>query len=153
MNREYPAFPLVGVAVVVWHGGKALLIQRGKEPNYGQWSIPGGLIELGETVVAAARREIFEECSITISEPSIFTTVDILKHDAEGRIQYHYLILEFMAHYESGTLVAGDDALAAAWFEPREWGGLALNDETTRVLHQAWERQQAGRPTSAPPND
>ncbi len=134
MSREYPEYPLLAVAVVVWRGDQVLLVQRGKQPNYGQWNIPGGGVELGEKLVEAARRELREECGIEISPPAIFTTVDILDYDDAGRIRYHYIVLELQARWESGEPVAGDDALAVGWFRLAELDSLPMWEQTRAVL-------------------
>lgn len=134
MPREYPEFPLLGVAVTVWHNGRVLLVQRGKPPNYGQWNIPGGLIELGEKLAEAARRELREECGIEISPPEIFTTVDILDYDDAGRIRYHYILIEMTAEWISGEPVAGDDALAVRWFALEDLATMPMWEQTREVL-------------------
>jgi len=143
MPREYPEYPLLGVAVTVWRDdGRVLLVQRGKPPNYGQWNIPGGLVELGERLEEAARREIREECAIEITAPQIFTTVDILDYDDEGRIRYHYILLEMLAEWAGGEARAGDDALAVRWTELAELAELPMWEQTREVLHEAAKRRQ-----------
>ncbi|MBA3468612.1 MAG: NUDIX hydrolase [Herpetosiphonaceae bacterium] len=137
MSREYPQYPVLGVAVVVWRGDQVLLVQRGKQPNYGQWNIPGGAVELGERLAEAARREIREECGVEISPPAIVTTVDILDYDDEGRLRYHYIVLEMQARWESGEPVAGDDALAVGWFRLDELDDVPMWEETRKVLRLA----------------
>ncbi|HEY1015245.1 MAG TPA: NUDIX hydrolase [Herpetosiphonaceae bacterium] len=150
MSREYPAFPLPGVAVIVWRGAEALLIQRGKQPNYGHWNIPGGMVELGETVAEAARREIREECGVEISEPELLTTVDVIDRDEAGRVRFHYVLVELTASWLSGEPAAGDDALAVRWVRPEELDGLPMWEQTRAVVRQAWERER-GRREAPPP--
>ena len=143
MPREYPEYPLLGVAVTVWRDdGRVLLVQRGKPPNYGQWNIPGGLVELGERLEEAARREIREECAVEISPPEIFTTVDLLDYDDEGRIRYHYVLLEMLAEWVSGEARAGDDALAVRWTAVSELDDLPMWQQTRDVLLEAAKRRQ-----------
>lgn len=137
MKREYSDAPLVGVGVVVWRDERVLLVQRGREPYSGQWSIPGGLIELGETVEAAARREIREECAVEIDTPMLLTTVDLVERDAAGRIHYHYVLIELTARWWSGTPTAGDDAAAVRWVGVDELEHLPMWAETRRVLQLA----------------
>ena len=141
MPREYPEYPLLGVAVTVWHEGRVLLVQRGKPPNYGQWNIPGGLIELGEKLEDAARRELREECSIEITPPTIFTTVDILDYDDEGRIRYHYILIEMTAELSSGEPVAGDDALAVQWFRLDALDDVLMWEQTREVVRLAHQKR------------
>ena len=142
MPREYPEYPLVGVAVLVWHEDRVLLVQRGKQPNYGQWNIPGGLIELGETLHDAARREIREECAIEISDPQFLTTIDILDYDDAGRIRYHYILLEMTATWHSGEAQAGDDALAVRWVSMDELDQVPLVARTIDVIRLAQRHRE-----------
>ena len=95
--REYPERPVVGVGVVVLRGDKVLLIQRGKDPNKGQWSIPGGKQKLGETIVQAVHRELLEETSVKIKKPSLLDVVDVIMPDDKGEIQYHYTLVDYKA--------------------------------------------------------
>lgn len=134
MSRRYPSQPLIGVAVMVWHKQRVLLVQRSKEPLAGQWSVPGGAIELGETVEAAARREIREECSVEISQPRFITAVDVIHRDQAELVQYHYVLLEMQAEWLSGEPQAGDDALAIDWFGVDDLAGLDIHPETRRLV-------------------
>ncbi len=140
MQREYTTHPLLGVAVTIWHADKVLLIQRGKQPNYGTWNIPGGLVELGETLAAAAQREIMEECGVEIATPELLTTVDIIERDADGAVRYHYIIIEMVARWQAGVAQAGDDALAASWFSRDELDTLDLLPQTRAVVLQAYQQ-------------
>ena len=128
MSRRYPSQPLIGVAVMVWHKQQVLLVQRAKEPLAGQWSVPGGAIELGETVEAAARREIREECSVEISQPHLITAVDVIHRDQVDQV------LEMQAEWLSGEPHAGDDALAIGWFGVEDLAGLDIHPETRRLV-------------------
>lgn len=134
MSRRYPSQPLIGVAVMVWHNQRVLLVQRSKEPLAGQWSVPGGAIELGETIEAAARREIREECSVEISQPRFVTAVDVIHRDQADQVQYHYVLLEMQAEWLSGEPQAGDDALAIGWFGVDDLAGLDIHPETQRLV-------------------
>ncbi|WP_110515385.1 NUDIX hydrolase [Herpetosiphon llansteffanensis] len=143
MSRIYPSQPLIGVSVMVWHEQRVLLVKRSKEPLAGQWSVPGGAIELGETVEAAARREIREECAVEISTPSFITAVDVIHRDQSERIQYHYVLLEMQAEWISGESQAGDDALAIGWFGVDDLTGLEIHPET-RLLVETVAAQRLG---------
>ncbi|XSG77548.1 NUDIX hydrolase [Herpetosiphon llansteffanensis] len=143
MSRIYPSQPLIGVSVMVWHEQRVLLVKRSKEPLAGQWSVPGGAIELGETVEAAARREIREECDVEISTPSFITAVDVIHRDQSERIQYHYVLLEMQAEWLSGEPQAGDDALAIGWFGVDDLTGLEIHPET-RLLVETVAAQRLG---------
>lgn len=142
--RRYPPAPLVGVGVVVFNvRGQALLIKRGNPPRAGQWSLPGGLIDLGEKLVDAARREVREECAIEIEIGDFVATFEPIERDAEGRIEYHYVVIDFWASHVSGEPVAQDDAAAAGWVDIAALPSLQLNAETHRVILLAYAAWQA----------
>ena len=117
MKREYPEAPRVGVGAVVFHEGRVLLVRRGGQPSSGKWSLPGGLVELGETTAEAARREIAEECGCAIRLAGIAGVVDRIGRDAEGRVRYHYVLVDYLAYPESAVIRvrAGSDAAEACW--------------------------------------
>src|SRR4051794_39622769 len=120
MSRSYPERPVVGVGVVVWRDGKILLIQRGRAPRLGQWSLPGGGQQLGETTEQAARREVQEETALSLVRIELLTVVDLVERDAASAIQYHYTLIDFVAQAGPGEARAGDDAAAVGWFAPDE---------------------------------
>jgi 8-oxo-dGTP diphosphatase len=115
MKREYPDAPRVGVGAVVFHEGRVLLVRRGGQPSSGKWSLPGGLVELGETTAEAARREIAEECGCAIRLVGVAGVVDRIVRDAEGRVRYHYVLVDYLAYPESAVITAGSDAAEACW--------------------------------------
>jgi 8-oxo-dGTP diphosphatase len=126
--REYPAAPLVGVAVVVVDGERVLLVRRGRPPAAGQWSLPGGLVDLGEEVEAAARREIREECGLDIRLHGLVGVIDRIVRDDDGRVRYHYVLLDLLGTPAGGMARAGSDADAVRWATLEE---LADLDRTT----------------------
>ena len=134
MPREYPTAPLVGLGAVVWRDGKVLMIQRGKPPRQGIWSLPGGAQDLGETVEQGIRRELREETGIEIELLGLLAVIDSVQRDAEGRVLYHYTIVDYAARWLSGDLVAGDDAADAAWISPEDLAKMELWEETLRVI-------------------
>ena len=146
MRREFPQRPIVGVGVVVWHDDRVLLIKRGKAPRQGQWSLPGGMQELGETVVEAARREVLEETGLQIAEPHFVAVVDSLQRSDDGRVRYHYTLVDFTAEYLSGEAIAGSDAAAVAWVDPTALGAYALWEETIKIIEKAAEIRLLNRP-------
>lgn len=152
MNREYPERPLVGVGVVVLkegpYGPQVLLIKRGKPPRQGQWSLPGGLQEVGETVFAAARREVLEECGIAIEPLEVVEVVDAITPDDRGRTRFHYTLVDVLADWTGGDPVAGDDAMDAAWFDPAGIDALGMWSETPRVIRKGIALRRHLRPTS-----
>lgn len=134
MSREYPDRPFVGVGVVVWRGDEVLLIERGKSPVSGNWSLPGGKQELGETVRETAHREIKEETGIDIEIVGLLDVVDLVRRDDAGRVRFHYTLVDFTARWQAGDLVPGDDASDARWVPYEDLGDYKLWDETVRVI-------------------
>jgi len=143
-SRQNPDRPIVGVGVVVWREDRFLLVKRGKEPNKGQWSIPGGAQELGETVFAAARREVLEETGLEVEVCSLVDVVDGIMTDDEGRVKYHYTLVDVVAESLEGEPVAADDAAAVAWFTLEDLPKLGLWTETERILRES-VRVRSGR--------
>ena len=141
MSREYPAQPITGVGVVVWHGDRVLLVQRARPPRQGQWSLPGGGQQLGETLTDAARREVREEAGLEVELGEVIATLDLIERDAGGRVRYHYVLIDFVAEAASAELRPGDDAAAARWFTLEEAERLGLWSETLRVIGLAKEQR------------
>lgn len=137
MSREYPSHPLIGVGTVVWHGGRVLLVRRARPPRQGQWSLPGGAQQLGETMAEAARREVREEAGLEIELGQIIATIDLIERDPDGRVRYHYTLIDFTAEATGSALTPGDDAADARWFELDQLPELRLWSETLRVIHLA----------------
>ena len=136
-SRQYPSRPIPGVGVVVRKDAHVLLIQRGNPPRQGEWGIPGGALELGETWRAAAVREVREECGIEIALGDVVDAVDILVRDDAGRAQYHYAIVDFAADYVSGEMRAASDVLDAQWVTLAELPKYALPLMTRKVIRKA----------------
>lgn len=134
MAREYPAHPVVGVGAVVVRGGKALIIKRAHEPRKGEWSLPGGLLELGESLQDAVRREIKEETSLDIEVGPIIETFDRVHRDDEGKIRYHFVIVDFVCWASEGTAVAGSDADGVAWVAAAEIDDYWVNAHAKAVI-------------------
>lgn len=134
MPREYPTAPVVGLGAVVWRDDKVLMIKRGQPPRAGIWSLPGGGQDLGETVEQGIRRELREETGVEVELLGLVAVIDSVQRDAEGRVLYHYTIVDYAARWASGDVVAGDDAADAAWFSLDELSGLHLWEETMRVI-------------------
>ena len=145
MKRDYPDRPIVGVGVVVLRGDKLLLIRRGKPPRLGQWSLPGGAQNLGETVEMAGRREVAEEAGLLLERIDLLTVVDLVERDAENRVRYHYTLVDLVAEAGEGEAVPGDDAAAIGWFARSDIDGLGLWSETVRIIDMALERRAMWR--------
>lgn len=137
MHREYPQAPIVGVGAVVIRDGQVLLVRRAHEPNRGQWSIPGGTVELGETLSQAAAREVWEECQVRVEPGEVVATSDLIERDAQGRIRYHYVLLDLAARYSSGEPVAATDALEVRWVTAAELNRLDVIPRLLPVLRLA----------------
>ncbi|WP_374630597.1 NUDIX hydrolase [Ferrovibrio sp.] len=137
MSREYPAAPIVGLGAVVWRQGKVLMVQRGRPPRAGIWSLPGGAQLLGETVEEGIRREIREETGIEIELLGLLEVINSVQRDPEGRVLYHYTIIDYAARWIGGEVQAGDDAADAAWFAPDALHGMELWAETIRVIEES----------------
>jgi 8-oxo-dGTP diphosphatase len=130
---------MVGVGVVVLKGDSVLLVRRGKPPNVGTWSLPGGAQELGETAEEAGRRELFEETGVTVGELHFAAHVNNIRRDASGRVQFHYTILDFAGRWESGEPLAASDVSEAIWAPLDRLEEYRLWHEAYRVIAIARE--------------
>lgn len=137
MSRTYPERPIVGVGVVVWREQRILLIRRGMPPRQGQWSLPGGAQKLGESLIEAATREVFEETSLRLIEPQLITALDLIDRDGEGKVRYHYTLVDYTGEAPEGRARAGDDAAHLDWFTLAEIDELPLWNETKRIIRMA----------------
>jgi len=115
-----------------------LLVQRGKAPNKGQWSIPGGKQRLGETVMQAVHRELLEETGVKIKQAALLDVVDVIMQDDNGKIQYHYTLVDYQAEWLSGECRSGDDADAVKWVSFDELNSVGLLDKTRDIILKAF---------------
>jgi len=134
----YPVKPLPAVGAVVFKGDAVLLVKRGKAPACGMWAIPGGSVRLGETLQAAAEREILEETGVTIRAGAPVLVFDTIQRDGRGDVQFHYVIVDLAAEYISGDPKAADDAADARWVRADELAGLFVNPATLRLLREKY---------------
>ena len=133
-KREYPDRPVVGIGAVVIRDGKVLLIRRGVAPGRGLWAVPGGSLELGETLQQGAEREILEETGITIRAREPIYAFDFFERDPDGRIRFHFVIVDLAADYIRGDVKGADDALEARWLAPGDLDHLPVSKNTLKLL-------------------
>ncbi len=136
-GREYPSRPIVGIGVVVLRPGHVLLIRRGRAPNAGAWSLPGGAQEIGETAEDCARRELAEETGISVGALHLCAAVDSIHRDEDGRVRFHYTILDFCALADATVIAAADDAAEACWAPLEALDDYALWSEALRAIASA----------------
>jgi 8-oxo-dGTP diphosphatase len=134
MAREYPAHPVVGVGAVVVRDGKALIVKRAHEPRKGEWSLPGGLLELGESLQDAAQREIKEETGLDVVVGPIIETFDRVHRDDAGKIRYHFVIVDFVCWSDSGDAIPASDAEGCAWVSSEEIDDYKVNAHAKAVI-------------------
>ena len=142
--HEYPKEPKLGVGTVVFKGEEVLLIRRLNEPDQGMWSIPGGGAKFGEPLIGGARREVREECSVDVRIDGLVCVKRIIQRDAEGRIRFHYILVEFCGEYAGGELQARSDALEARWVAVDRVQDLHMPDRVKGVICEAWDIKRGG---------
>jgi ADP-ribose pyrophosphatase YjhB (NUDIX family) len=150
VQREFPQSPLVGVGAVVVHEGRVLLVRRGSEPLKGHWTLPGGVLEVGETLVEGVVREVREETGLVVEPLELVELLDRIHPGSgreAGRVRYHYVIADYLCRVTGGELRAASDADAVRWVERAEWNpphqNLVLDPITARVIEKGWQRAQA----------
>ena len=137
MKREYPEHPILGVGGIIFQNESVLLIKRGREPALGQWSIPGGMVELGETLQAAVIREILEETGIRVDPLALVKVLDRIFRDKEGRVTYHYVLVDFLCRPTEGEVRPGSDASDARFVPVADLASLNMIPVTCEVIQQA----------------
>ncbi|HZP05495.1 MAG TPA: NUDIX hydrolase [Terracidiphilus sp.] len=145
MQREFPSAPIVGVGAIVVQDGRVLLVRRGREPLKGHWTLPGGVLEIGESLTAGVVREVREETGLDVEAVELVELVDRI-HREDGRVRYHYVIADYLCTVKGGALCAASDADAVRWVERAEWNShsaLVLDPLTVRVIEKGWQRAQA----------
>jgi 8-oxo-dGTP diphosphatase len=136
--RKFPDRPFVGVgAVVLDPGGRVLLAKRAHEPLAGEWSLPGGGVELGETLEAAVAREVLEETGLAVEVGPVVEVFDRVEHASDGRVEYHFVIIDYLCCAAGDRLVSGSDADAVQWVRPEELAAYRLTEKATSVINKA----------------
>lgn len=144
MNREFPEAPMVGVGAVVVEDGRVVLVRRGHEPLKGHWSLPGGVLELGESLHSGLIREVREETGLMVEPVELIELLDRIHKDSghEGeKVRYHYVIADYLCRVVGGVLKAASDADEVRWIERSEWNShsaLVLDPITVRVIENGW---------------
>lgn len=137
MTRDaYPARPRVAVGAVVIEADHILLVRRGKQPSQGEWAIPGGSVELGETLRQAAEREVLEETGVVIQAKELVYTFENIQRDDDGGVRFHYIILDYLADYLAGDPEPRDDALDARWVSASQLDNFNVNVKTKELLYR-----------------
>jgi 8-oxo-dGTP diphosphatase len=139
MKREFPEFPLVGVGAIIIEGERVLLVKRAHPPIQGQWSIPGGVLEVGEMVREAAAREAREETGLAVEPGELLGVFDRILRDPDERVQYHYVLIDFLCRPVGGQLQADTDAAEVRWFTRSELPELRLAQDTLEVIQKGFE--------------
>jgi len=139
MNREFPEHPLIGVGSIIIEGDGVVLVKRARPPIQGQWSIPGGVLEVGEMVREGAIREAREETGLIIEAGELLGVFDRILRDPDHRVQYHYVLIDFLCRRVGGELLAASDAAAARWFTREELPALSLAEDTLEVIQKGFQ--------------
>lgn len=140
MKREFPEQPLVGVGAIIIDGPRVLLVKRAHPPLQAQWSIPGGVLEVGEFVRDAAVREAREETGLIVEPGELLGVYDRVLRDTEGRVQYHYVLIDFLCRQVGGELFAASDAAEVRWFTCEELPALNLAEDTQDVIRKGFAK-------------
>jgi len=138
-TRRYPDRPIVAVGAIVVDKGRVLMARRGKEPSYGLWSVPGGAVHLGEDLKTAARREIREELGIEVELTDVIEILERVTRDAEDRVQYHYVIVDYLARLANGEPKSSSEALEVRWIAPEEFSQYEMTQGTAEIVLRIME--------------
>ena len=141
MKRDYPDRPIVAVGAVIIHDSRALIVQRAFEPRKGEWTVPGGVLELGETLRSGIEREVLEETGLTVKAGDVVDVFENIFPDSDGKTQFHYVLVDFLCEIVSGDLKAATDVCAARWITPEELPTLELIGKTVMAIRKGFERK------------
>lgn len=142
MTRQYPMRPMAGVGATIFRGDQVLIVQRGSEPAYGQWSLPGGLVEVGEPLHQAIRREVKEEVNLEVTVVDVVAVLDRVLKDGAGEIEYHYILIDFLCHGDVGQPVPGSDVLDCRFVALADLHRYTITSGTLTVIQKAMSMLQ-----------
>jgi 8-oxo-dGTP diphosphatase len=137
MKRDYPERPIIGVGAAIVNQGRALVVRRATEPLRGEWSVPGGVLELGEKLHEGIRREVLEETGLEVEPRDVLEVVDSIFKDDDGRTRYHYVLIDYLCSVTGGEACAGSDVSEVKWVAEDELPALELRESIERVLRKA----------------
>ncbi len=141
-SRRYPSRPFLGVGALIFEGSNLLLVERGKEPLKGYWSLPGGIVETGEKLEEGIRREVREETGLEVEPMSVFEIFERIIPDAEGRAEYHYVLIDYLCRAVGGRLAPASDVSNVAWVAEQNLGRYRLTEGTLAVVERAFAKLQ-----------
>ena len=144
MKRHYPEQPIVGVAGIIFRGQEVVLVRRGQDPALGEWSLPGGAVEVGESLEEALRREVREETGLEIDILGLTAVVNRIVRDQAGAVEFHYVLLDFLCRAAAGVPRAGSDSDQVRLIPLNRLATFDLPDQTNAVIRQAWEQLTSG---------
>ena len=145
--RQFPDRPIVGVGAAIVNDDRVLLVRRGHPPLQGEWSLPGGVVELGETLTSAVGREVAEETGLTVTVGPVLEVLDRVQRAADGRVEYHFVIIDYFCAVAAGTATAGSDAEDVRWATEEELAAFRLSDAASVVLRRALAMARRGART------
>jgi 8-oxo-dGTP diphosphatase len=151
LQRKYPDRPIIGVGAVIFEGEKVLLVKRGREPALGQWSIPGGAVDLGETLEQALIREVFEETHLEVDGLALVKVLERIFREPDGRVAYHYVLVDFLCNLRGGDLKADSDASEARFVPLQELSAYQMTPITLQVIHRADRMRKENNGGEVPP--
>ena len=141
-DRRYPRYPLLGVGALIFEDGRILMAQRGKPPLMGQWSLPGGLVETGESLAEAVRREVREETGLEIEPLGVLEIFERIMRNVEGAAEYHYVLIDYICRVAGGSLAAGDDVCGVEWVRRRDLPALHITEGTLAVIEKGFRNRR-----------
>jgi 8-oxo-dGTP diphosphatase len=144
-DRRYPSRPMVGVGAIILERDRVLMAQRGKQPLKGWWSLPGGLLEIGEALTDGLRREVREETGLEVRPLGVLEVFERIMRDAAGAPEYHYVLIDYICRAVGGTLCAGDDVCAVEWVRRRDLARLPITEGTPAVIEKAFRDRRKYR--------